>query len=102
MGFGVMCVCGRSRVPFPASGMMTFMQPSWCARSLASVTVLDAHDVGERPAVEVGMPGNKGGRQVDGYCVLRPAPCGPSRLPVYLSTRLPVKPGMDPALPGDQ
>src|SRR3954462_14246380 len=53
IGLGVMCVCGRSRVPFPASGMMTFMQPSiwsrWSrrARSLAPVTVLDAHDVVE-------------------------------------------------------
>src|SRR6478752_1659709 len=45
-----MCVCGRSRVPFPASGMMTFMQSSkWSrgARAFAPVTVLDAHDVVE-------------------------------------------------------
>ena len=25
IGFGVMCVCGRRRVPFPASGMITFI-----------------------------------------------------------------------------
>jgi hypothetical protein len=29
IGFGVMCVCGLSRVPFPASGMMTFTARSF-------------------------------------------------------------------------
>src|SRR5215207_4488689 len=48
IGFGVMCVCGRRRVPFPASGMMTFMRrSSWRAGPLAPVTVLEPHDVVE-------------------------------------------------------
>src|SRR5581483_6880207 len=52
IGLGVMCVCGRRRVPLPANGMMTFISwfrglPSWCVRSLASVTVLEPHDVVE-------------------------------------------------------
>src|SRR4051812_3488949 len=47
-----MCVCGRRRVPFPASGMITFMRgsswaPSWRAGSLPPVAVLDPHDVVE-------------------------------------------------------
>ena len=29
IGLGVTCVCGRSRVPFPASGMMTFTEPTF-------------------------------------------------------------------------
>src|SRR5689334_24776443 len=59
IGFGVMYVCGRSRVPLPASGMMTFMpRASWgicraCvggalsrrARAFASVASLNSHDV---------------------------------------------------------
>src|SRR5919199_178566 len=53
IGFGVTCVCGRRRVPFPASGMMTFIASpscrSWCAGPLAPVAVAEAHDV-----VEVG------------------------------------------------
>src|SRR3954467_4485765 len=45
-----MCVCGRRRAPFPASGMMTFMRgsswaPSWPAGSLPPVAVLEPNDV---------------------------------------------------------
>ena len=29
IGLGTRCVCGRRRVPFPASGMMTFMVRSF-------------------------------------------------------------------------
>src|SRR5512144_1709698 len=48
IGFGVMCVCGRRRVPFPASGMMTFMRrSSWRAGSLPPVAVLETHHVVE-------------------------------------------------------
>src|SRR4051812_48892105 len=51
IGFGVTCVCGRSRVPFPASGMMTFIVPvsraSWCAGPFAAVPVAQADDVVE-------------------------------------------------------
>src|SRR5918912_1531023 len=46
-GFGVTCVCGRSRVPFPASGMMTFMVRSSlrCGCPLSAVAVAEPHDV---------------------------------------------------------
>src|SRR5919109_5383271 len=49
IGFGVTCVCGRSRVPFPASGMMTFMVrvSLRCACPLSPVTVAEPHDVVE-------------------------------------------------------
>src|SRR5690349_9323941 len=61
IGFGVMCVCGRKRVPLPASGMITFMtrasavsgvSESECrcvalgrAGALTSVAILEANDV---------------------------------------------------------
>src|SRR5919199_4559854 len=47
IGLGVTCVCGRSRVPFPASGMMTFMVPVSlrCACPFSSVAVAEPHDV---------------------------------------------------------
>src|SRR4030095_10015076 len=57
IGFGVMCVCGRRRVPLPASGMITFMTgasrrmchgiPSWRAGSFSSVAILESDDVVE-------------------------------------------------------
>src|SRR5262245_24818786 len=63
IGFGVMCVCGRRRVPLPASGMITFMtrasrggrfERSGCRRvasrragALTSVAILEPHDVVE-------------------------------------------------------
>src|SRR5512146_1006023 len=37
-GLGTRCVCGRSRVPFPASGMITCM-------SASAVAVLEPHEV---------------------------------------------------------
>src|ERR671929_1940810 len=47
IGFGVTCVCGRSRVPFPASGMMTFMMrlSLRCVRPLSPVPVTEPHDI---------------------------------------------------------
>src|SRR5687767_7122366 len=53
IGLGIRCVCGRRRVPLPASGMITFIAwsswayPSWRARAFAPVLVLEAHDVVE-------------------------------------------------------
>src|SRR3712207_4699149 len=48
IGFGIRCVWGRSRVPLPARGMMTFMaSASWRARPLATVLVPEPHDVVE-------------------------------------------------------
>src|ERR1044071_5875409 len=48
IGFGVTCVCGRRRVPFPASGMMTFMgAPSSRAGPGAALAVGEADDVVE-------------------------------------------------------
>src|SRR5688572_16362080 len=51
IGFGVMCVCGRSRVPLPASGMITFMwwtsRGSWRAGAFSSVAILETNDVVE-------------------------------------------------------
>src|ERR671926_1938508 len=47
IGFGVTCVCGLSRVPFPASGMMTFMVPVSlrCACPFSPVAVAEPHDI---------------------------------------------------------
>src|SRR5688500_12969748 len=51
IGLGVMCVCGRRRVPLPASGMITFMsgasRGSWRAGAFSTVTILEANDVVE-------------------------------------------------------
>src|ERR1019366_7931769 len=41
IGLGIRCVCGRRRVPLPASGMMT------CMSSASPVAVGDAHQVVE-------------------------------------------------------
>src|SRR5687768_4652884 len=46
-----MCVCGRSRVPLPASGITTFIASplcrSWCAGPFPSVAILEPNDVVE-------------------------------------------------------
>src|SRR5687767_8862934 len=51
IGFGVMCVWGRRRVPLPASGMITFMsgasRGSWRAGAFSSVAILESHHIVE-------------------------------------------------------